>query len=144
MMTKIRYVQLSERPDFVSNAHALGHTLIMNAPRPLYGDMVDDTWNLPVVHGRHYAALTPNGTYTKDRILANTKLDAVELRYVPNNRLESLGRSYYGLYWGGVPARADVDDLINLGLDIVNRHEVIEPEDDNKFGLDNYPQFTGE
>ncbi len=143
MTIKIVYRPLSERPDFVSNAIGQGYTTIHNAPRPLSGDVVDDSWNLPNVHGRHYAALKPGDVYYSDRLVANARYDAVEVRYVDDSKLESLGKSYYMLYLSGVPKWATITDLIDKGLEIVNRYELIEPEDDSKFGLDRYP-ITGE
>jgi hypothetical protein len=43
----------------------------------------------------------------------------------------------------GVPKWATIQDLIDNGLEIVNRYELIEPEDESKFWLDRYP-ITGE
>ncbi len=144
MTIKIVYRPLSERPDFVSNAIGQGYTTIHNAPRPLYGDVVDDSWNLPNVHGRHYAALKPGDVYYSDRLVANARYDAVEVRYVDDARLEELGKLYYTLYLSSIPDWIGVDELIIRGFEIVNRYELVDFTDESKFSLSEYPTTTGE
>lgn len=52
--------------------------LIFNASRPLVGDK---TWDGDFVHGRHYAAIDPNGKYADRNIEQNRKLDGWALNY---------------------------------------------------------------
>lgn len=135
---RIVYRAKSECPGFVSSSVELGQTLILNAPRPLYGDSTDDTWELPFVCGRHYAAIDPNSVYAPDRIAANRKLDAVVVRYIADDTLESIGTWWYNAFCGGVPRWCSRSELSQKGLDIINRHEIIDDED--SYRLIDFPQ----
>jgi hypothetical protein len=68
---------------------------IHNAPRPLWGDWISNTWELDYIHGRHYAALNPSSADYERMCKMNDQNDAWELRYIDEETAVAAGLQYY-------------------------------------------------
>jgi hypothetical protein len=83
------------KPQWVAEQEAAGNTVIHVAPRPLYGDAREDTWAMPFLRGRHYAALNPNGEDYTGNVKRNTTLDASRVVYVTESEALETGKAWY-------------------------------------------------
>ena len=102
--------------------------VIHNAPRPLWGDLVDNSWDMPFIHGRHYAWLDPNGEDYEVMRKENQRSDACELRFTSAQDAFNEGLAYYDEFYPKMMSRLDYDNddhlwsvisrgLSNLGED---------------------------
>lgn len=78
-MKKVHTIQ--EKPQWVQEQEDMGR-IIFNAPRPLWGTETNDSWELPFIHGRHYAAVDPNDDRYEAMVKQNNNLDGVVLVFV--------------------------------------------------------------
>lgn len=72
---------LRDKPDWVENQQAQDR-VIHNASRPLRGHAVENSWQLPFVHGRHYAAIDEDAADAAAMAEYNEQMDAVRVVYV--------------------------------------------------------------
>ena len=61
--------------------------IVFNASRPLIGDI---TWKGDFLRGVHYAAVNPNGEFSKGNIVTNSKLDASIVRYLDEKTIQNM------------------------------------------------------
>lgn len=69
--------------------------VICVAARPLYGNNVENTWQLPMIHGRHYAALDPAGPQYATWCKLNQELDGRQVIYVEETAALEAALAYY-------------------------------------------------
>ena len=85
---------LEPAPDWCQERMDKG-MVIHVAARPLYGTEVENSWEMPMVHGRHYAALDPNDDRFSLWVKQNHGLDGREVVYVSKATLLQAAFSYY-------------------------------------------------
>jgi hypothetical protein len=117
-----------EKPQWVKDQEERGYTVIHNAPRPIYGDAIEDTWSMDFLHGRHYSALDPNSEYYAERVRLNEQNDAVRVEYVNELVAYERGLKWYRVYLGNNPrvnieAEKYHDDVVNKGIELMNGFE---------------------
>ena len=78
-----------EKPQWVKEQENMGR-LIFNAARPLWGTETNDTWELPFIHGRHYAAVDPGDDRYEAMVKTNIGLDGVVLVFVTQERAKQI------------------------------------------------------
>jgi hypothetical protein len=131
-MTEMKTLLVArEKPEWVVEQEARGFTVIHNAPRPLYGDAREDSWQMDFIKGRHYAALDPNGKDYETWARLNADLDAVQLKWVSEADAYEIGLKWYRIYLG---ENSHIDlteekyrqDVINRGVDVLNGYETLE------------------
>lgn len=115
---------IEPKPDWVKRQEAHGLTVICNATRPLYGNAVNDTWELPFIHGRHYAALSPDDGYFADRMKNNERLDAVQLIFLDKERVIAAGKQWYEENCPDCIYLSD-EDLMEQGLKLAESGDLL-------------------
>lgn len=120
---------VSEKPKWVEDQEKLGNTVIHIAARPLYGNAVENSWQLPCLHGRHYAALSPSDQHFDTWVQRNQQLDARWVQYISSEVAVRAGIQYYQACMPRLIGRLDFDDpehkemLVERGLQWLNRKE---------------------
>ena len=121
-----------DKPEWVTAQEQKGFTIIHCATRPLYGDATENSWNMPWIRGRHYAALDPNGTDFETYRRLNEQNDASEIRWADLNKAYATGIAFYEQYYSGndrVDFRAEKfrQHVTEKGLEVMNGFETIDP-----------------
>lgn len=122
-----------KKPQWVVEQEAKGFTVIHNAPRPLYGNAREDSWQMDFIQGRHFAALDPNGADYEVWTRLNEELNAVQVEWVAEAEAYEIGLKWYRLYLGKNsridPAEEKYrQDVIDRGLDVMNGIETLQDE----------------
>ncbi len=130
---KQRHVLEADKPEWVDQQTKAGNTVIHNAPRPITGDATEDSWSLPFVSGRHYAALNPNGPNFSQFTTYNERMDAIQLVYVTEEVAQKAGLAYYREMYKNTRVEKSLKDpkwldryrreIINRGLDTLNGYD---------------------
>lgn len=124
---KTTYIRLSLLQDqkwqllrhWVYSQFADGRNVIVNASRPLFGEVSENSWQLPFIHGRHYAAYAQDSNDYERLNELNGKQDARRLVFVDDDLAFEYGRQYFMKYGEWVtPELLERlrDDVIQQGL----------------------------
>ena len=115
-----------EMPEWVKTQIENGRTEIHNAPRPLFGDETNDSWDLDFIHGRHYAALDPSGPRFEEMADYNRRMDAFKIHYIDEEKARTVGLSWVQKNRTDLANELDMSDpdhrdwLLRKGLDLLN------------------------
>jgi hypothetical protein len=83
------------------------NAVVFNAPRPIHGL---DRWMGEFRHGRYYAALRPEASYSSFALRDLRNLDAVVIQYHSTDELNSIREEVQAYYDERFPGRVDVSE----------------------------------
>lgn len=86
---------LREKPEWVTEQQRAGRTLILAAARPIYGHAVENSWNMPFIHGRHFAAIDPTASDAQEKITESARLDAAQIVFLTEDEAFEMGCEWY-------------------------------------------------